>query len=63
MSHRRADRPCQFPALTINAALPGSSKSIKMAVKGHQVVLPLLEREGWKTLSGKARLQVPAQRA
>ncbi len=57
------NRPCQFPAMTIEAPLPAKGKSFKTAADGRRGVTAWVEREGCLKSGGTARLHVPEQRA
>ncbi len=56
------NNPCQFPAMTIEAARPGEGKSFKGAAKGLRGVTAWVERIGALALNERVRLHVPAQR-
>lgn len=55
--------PCQFPAMTIEAARPGHGKGFKPAAEGRRGVTAWVERAGMLTLGDRLRLFVPEQRA
>lgn len=55
--------PCQFPAMTIEAARPGHGKGFKAAAEGHRGLTAWVEREGTLKLGDRLRLHVPEQRA
>ena len=57
------NRPCQYPARTIEAAKPGHGKSFKAAAKGLRGVTAWVEREGTFHLGDTLRLHIPDQRA
>ncbi len=57
------NRPCQFPARTIEAARPGHGKAFKSAARGLRGVTAWVEREGTLTLGEEMRLHRPDQRA
>ncbi|KAA9010281.1 MOSC domain-containing protein [Histidinibacterium aquaticum] len=54
--------PCQFPAMTIERAMPGHGKAFKPAAEGRRGVTAWVEREGVLRLGDRLRLFVPAQR-
>lgn len=54
--------PCQFPAMTIEAARPGHGKGFKPAAEGRRGVVAWVEREGVLRLGDRVRLHVPSQR-
>jgi hypothetical protein len=56
------NRPCQFPARTIEAARPGHGKSFKAAARGRRGVTAWVEREGLLALGDSLRLHIPDQR-
>ncbi len=56
------NQPCQFPARTIEAAMPGHGKRFKAAAAGRRGVTAWVEREGVLRLGQQVRLHVPAQR-
>lgn len=58
-----ANRPCQFPARTIDLARPGHGKAFKAAAEGRRGVTAWVERPGALRLGDKLRLHVPDQRA
>lgn len=57
------NRPCQFPAMTIDAAHPGKGKPFKAAAKGKRGVTAWVERPGTLRLGDTLTLHVPGQRA
>lgn len=57
------NRPCSYPAKTIEAARPGHGKGFKAAAKGLRGVTAWVEREGVLRLGQRVRLHVPDQRA
>ena len=57
------NRPCQYPAMTIEKAHPGHGKSFKAHAKGLRGVTAWVEREGVLRLGARLRLHVPDQRA
>ena len=57
------NRPCQFPAMTIEAARPGHGKLFKRVAEGLRGVTAWVECEGVLRLGDKMRLHVPDQRA
>ncbi len=57
------NRPCQYPAMTIEAAHPGQGTGFKTAAKGKRGVTAWVEREGVWRLGDRVRLHVPDQRA
>ncbi|SES13487.1 MOSC domain-containing protein [Tranquillimonas rosea] len=57
------NRPCQFPARTIEAAHPGHGKRFKSAAEGRRGVTAWVEREGPVQRGDMLRLFVPDQRA
>ena len=56
------NRPCQYPARTIEAARPGHGKAFKAAAKGLRGVTAWVEREGSLSLGEEIRLHIPDQR-
>jgi MOSC domain-containing protein YiiM len=56
------NRPCQFPARTIEAAAPGHGKAFRRAAEGLRGITAWVEREGVLTLGGSLRLHIPDQR-
>jgi MOSC domain len=56
------NRPCQFPATTIEAARPGFGKAFKTVAMGRRGVTAWVEREGVLTLGDVLTLHVPDQR-
>ena len=57
------NRPCQYPARTIEATHPGHGKAFKAAAKGLRGVTAWVEREGTLHLGDRLRLHIPDQRA
>lgn len=57
------NRPCQYPARTIETAHPGHGTSFKAAAKGLRGVTAWVEREGTLHLGDTLRLHIPEQRA
>lgn len=57
------NRPCHFPAMTIEAVKPGHGKAFKTAAKGLRGVTAWVEREGVFRIGDRLRLHVPDQRA
>lgn len=57
------NRPCQFPARSIEAEAPGHGKGFKAAAKGRRGVTAWVERPGRLRLGDRLRLHVPDQRA
>ncbi|WP_284163590.1 MOSC domain-containing protein [Frigidibacter sp. SD6-1] len=57
------NRPCQFPARTIEAARPGHGKAFKPAAEGRRGVTAWVEREGILKVGDRLRLHIPDQRA
>jgi hypothetical protein len=57
------NRPCQFPARTIEVARPGHGKGFKAAAKGLRGVTAWVEREGTLGVGMRIRLHIPDQRA
>jgi MOSC domain-containing protein YiiM len=56
------NRPCQFPAMTIEAAHPGQGTAFKTAAKGLRGVTGWVEREGVLRVGDRVRLHIPDQR-
>ena len=56
------NRPCQFPAMTIEAAQPGHGKAFRTAAKGLRGVTAWVERPGCLRIGDPLRLHVPDQR-
>jgi len=54
--------PCQYPAMTIEAARPGHGKGFKPAAEGRRGVTAWVEREGTLRVGDRLRLHVPEQR-
>ncbi len=57
------NRPCQYPALTIEADRPGHGKNFKSTAVGHRGVTAWVEREGVLNVGDSLRLHIPDQRA
>lgn len=57
------NRPCQFPAKTIEKAKPGHGTRFKTVAKGKRGVTAWVEREGTLRLNETVTLHVPDQRA
>ena len=57
------NRPCQFPAMTINKSQPGKGANFKAAAKGKRGVTAWVERPGVLRLGDILTLHVPEQRA
>jgi len=57
------NRPCQFPAMTIEAAMPGHGKGYKAAATGKRGVTACVESPGVLRIGDKVTLHVPDQRA
>lgn len=57
------NRPCIFPAKTIERDKPGHGKTFKTAAKGMRGVTAWVEREGTLRLGDTLTLHVPDQRA
>jgi hypothetical protein len=57
------NRPCRFPAKTIEDAHPGRGKGFKAAAEGLRGVTAWVEREGVLRLGDALELHVPDQRA
>ncbi len=55
------NRPCQEPAVTIEAACPGHGKAFKAAAAGRRGVTAWVEREGSLTVGMRLRLHIPDQ--
>ncbi|MGP6087338.1 MOSC domain-containing protein [Antarctobacter jejuensis] len=56
------NRPCQFPAKSIEAAEPGKGKGFKPAAEGRRGVTASVAREGRVALGDVLRLHIPDQR-
>lgn len=56
------NRPCQYPAMTIERAQPGHGKAFKAKAKGLRGVTAWVEREGVLRLGARLRLHIPDQR-
>jgi MOSC domain-containing protein YiiM len=57
------NRPCAFPARSLEAAHPGHGKGFKAAAEGRRGVTAWVEREGPVALGDVLRLHVPDQPA
>lgn len=57
------NRPCQFPAKTIEKAFPGHGKAFKSAAVGKRGVTAWVERPGTLRIGDQITLHVPDQRA
>ena len=57
------NRPCQYPAKTIEASRPGHGKAFKEHAKGRRGVTAWVERDGVISIGDRFRLHVPDQRA
>lgn len=57
------NRPCQYPAMTIEAEAPGHGKGFKAAAKGLRGVTAWVEREGTLRLGERVTLHIPDQRS
>jgi hypothetical protein len=57
------NRPCQYPAKTIEAARPGHGKRFRTVAEGRRGVTAWVERVGRLRLGDALRLFVPDQRA
>ena len=57
------NRPCQFPAKSIETVAPGLGKGFKPAAEGRRGVTAGVAREGLVKLGDQMRLHVPDQRA
>jgi MOSC domain len=55
------NRPCQEPAVTIEAARPGHGKVFKAAAKDRRGVTAWVEREGVLAVGMRLRLHIPDQ--
>jgi MOSC domain-containing protein YiiM len=55
------NRPCQFPALSLEAVHPGHGKGFKTAAAGRRGVTAWVEREGPLVLGDRLTLHVPDQ--
>jgi hypothetical protein len=56
------NRPCRFPAKTIESARPGHGKRFKEVAEGRRGVTAWVERPGVLRLGEGLRLHVPDQR-
>jgi hypothetical protein len=57
------NRPCRFPAQTIDAAHPGHGKGFQAAARGRRGVTAWVERPGTLSVGDSLRVHVPDQRA
>ncbi|NRA99561.1 MAG: MOSC domain-containing protein [Rhodobacteraceae bacterium] len=57
------NRPCQFPAKSLETAHPGHGKGFKAAAKGKRGVTAWVEREGRLSLGDTLTLHIPDQPA
>lgn len=57
------NRPCNFPALTIAAAVDGSGQRFEIAARGRRGVTAWVERPGALRIGDRLKLFVPDQRA
>ena len=57
------NRPCIFPARSIEAVSPGHGKGFKAAANGLRGITAWVEREGRVQVGDTVRLHVPDQRA
>lgn len=57
------NRPCRFPAATIDAAHPGHGRRFREAAEGRRGVTAWVERVGTLRIGDRLRLHVPDQRA
>jgi len=57
------NQPCQFPAMTIEAAMPGHGKGYKPVAEGRRGVTACVERPGVLRIGDTVTLHVPGQRA
>ena len=57
------NRPCRFPAATIDAVRPGHGRRFKEAAAGRRGVTAWVERVGMLRIGDALRLHVPDQRA
>jgi hypothetical protein len=56
------NRPCRFPARTIESARPGHGSMFQKAAKGRRGVTGWVEREGTLRVGDRLRLHIPDQR-
>lgn len=56
------NRPCQYPAMTIQAAHPGHGTDYKSASQGKRGVTASVERPGQLRIGDRLRLHIPDQR-
>lgn len=56
------NRPCQFPAKSIEHVAPGQGKGFKSAAEGRRGVTAWVAREGRVAVGDKLRLHIPDQR-
>jgi hypothetical protein len=57
------NRPCQFPAKSIETVLPGRGRGFKSAAEGRRGVTASVAREGRVAVGDMLRLHIPDQRA
>ncbi|CUH78183.1 MOSC domain-containing protein [Tropicibacter naphthalenivorans] len=57
------NRPCQYPAKSIEKASPGHGKGFKPAAEGRRGVTAWVEREGRMAVGDTLTLHIPDQRA
>ncbi|MBW4984999.1 MOSC domain-containing protein [Mameliella sp. CS4] len=57
------NRPCQFPAKSIEAVAPGKGRGFKPAAAGRRGVTASVAREGSVVIGDVLRLHIPDQRA
>jgi hypothetical protein len=57
------NRPCRFPAATIEASRPGHGRRFKQAAEGRRGVTAWVERVGTLRIGDRLRLHIPDQRA
>lgn len=57
------NRPCQFPAKSLEAAHPGRGKGFRRAAEGRRGVTAWVERPGAVALGDMLSLHIPDQRA
>lgn len=56
------NQPCQFPAMTIEAAMPGHGKGYKPAAEGRRGVTACVESPGVLRVGDTVTVHVPGQR-
>lgn len=56
------NRPCRYPAMTMEPEIPGKSKGFIAAAKGRRGVTASVERPGLLKTGDRMRLHIPAQR-